>query len=213
MGSEFLYWDESSDQFQLLVKELRQSYMYGYSVIELARILHHQKATKLYAVMRNAGIIPKITRKRQKKHQIPAALETALNKCGISYIQWCSAHGLDADQSSSVLVEGIDDFDTVSTATHNAFSQDFPTLYSKLFGTPPPDLPENSPQLRKEQRTDYSLIIVLDKSSRAYSATIPELPLCCATGKSRDEAYFRLKKAYVLYNSIRKLQALVPKYF
>ena len=211
MASEFLYWDESSDQFQILIAKLRQSYIYGYSVIELARILNHRNATKLYAVMRNHGIIPKLTRKRQKKYEIPTALETALKKSGISYIQWCTAHGLDVERSVSALREGLDDYDPDSMAVHNAFIQDFPTLYAKFYGTPHPDLPDRSYYLRKEQRTDYSVLIVLNKQTKAYDASIPELPFCCATGRSRDEAYLRLKKEYVIHMSIAKLELLPPK--
>ena len=185
--------------------------MDGYSVIELARLLHHRTATKLYAVMRNSGIIAKIKRKRQKQHIISAALATALKKSGISYIQWCSAHGLDAERSAPVLFECKDEYDSISTSAHNAFSQDFPNLYAKYFGTSPSDLPERTSQLRKEQKTDYSIVIVLNRKTNAYDAMIPELPRCNATGRNRDEAYLGLKKAYVIQMSIEKLKALMPK--
>ena len=56
MSSEFLYWDETSEQFELLVSELRRAYMDGYSVIELARLLHHRTATKLYAEIGRAHV-------------------------------------------------------------------------------------------------------------------------------------------------------------
>jgi hypothetical protein len=213
MGNgEYLFWDEKDSQiYSLLVSELQRAYSLGYSVVELARTLNHKTANKLYAVMRNAGIVRKMERKRQPKFEVHPALDSALKKCKLSFLQWCCSHGVEPGPTAAALALPADEDDHASLAAHRSFQQDFPTLYAKVYQTVPPETPCRDPEPIKERRSTYSVVIVFDQEKHAYEAHIPEIPECRAEGKNRDEAYFRLKQQYVMRSSIVKLRLLQPK--
>ena len=207
----YRFWNEKDAFYPELLAGLRRAHNMGYSVVELARLLSHSYCDKLYDVMRAADIIPVMGQGRRPKLPVPAALLTALGKSRLGFHQWCNSHDLDPGPVADALTRQEDTTNDISYSAHHAFKKDFPTLYAKIYQTPPPNTPFRDPEPIAERSSTYSVYIVFDRERLAYVAYIPEMPECRAEAKTRDEAYDRLKGRYVLRASVIKLQLLLPR--
>ena len=209
--NKFKFWNEQDDLYPTLLAELGRAYNMGYSVVEISRILNHANCIKLYEIMRVAGIIPVMGQGRRPKFDVPDALSTALAKCKLGFSQWCNTHDLDprpvADALSKPEDLSVDD----SRFAHWAFKNDFPTLYAKVYNTPPPNTPFRDPDAVAERNSTYSTVTVLDEERNVYVAYIPEMPDFRVEAKTRDAASYALKQHYILRISINKLKLLLPK--
>jgi len=128
------YWIDAQDPlFREMISLLRKAHTNGYSVVELSRALHHKKARKLYNVMRDEGIIPKLPRMRQMKFDLPPLLEKSLRGVNLGYHQWSNSHGFNPALGAHALKLG-DYGDEDGMLALRAFQTDFPGKYKECFG-------------------------------------------------------------------------------
>ena len=199
-------WNKKDELYPSLEIALYEATQKGYSVVELSRIMGNSKCKNLYAIMRDAGIIAKLPRRRWPAVKLLAALE----KCQISFVQWANSHDLDGASVATVLDTVVDYSNPLSVAAHKALNQDFCFLSSKMYGLPV-DPDRVSAPSSDSTLTNYTVIIKPDWEADGYRAYIPELEECSSFGATRDQAYFGLKSRYVIFHSIRKLKVLPCK--
>lgn len=201
------FWYQKDDPYYSeMVNEIKHASSKGYSAIEISRTLG-QSPKNIYALMRDAGVIPKLQRKRQKVYSIPQRLEGILSRCHISYLQWCSSHCLDPDETSQALLTDENPHDPASVAAHNALRQDFPKAYSKIMATDP-DYSSSFQPMVDSLKTDYTIIIRLNPETNGYTAIIHELEECKVEAPTRIEAFYKLQSRYVAFSAINKLRLL-----
>lgn len=182
----------------------------GYSVVELARIMGNSTCKNLYAIMRDAGIITKLPRKRWGKFDVHPALVTALGSCKLSFVQWANSHDLDPAETVSALKTAVNPDNPQSVAAHEALQQDFKFLSHKMYGLPVP-LSRSSEETDDRITTDYTITIEPDRAAGGFRAYIHELEECSVFGKTREVAFYNLRSRYVLFHSVRKLKVLLQK--
>lgn len=210
MSREYKMWHRCNRNEQLYrtyVEELCRAFRKGYSVIELLRLLDQSCGRRMYNLLRNEGVIRKLTRKRQRAYRIPEELKAVLAKTGISFIQWANSHGLDPEEAALALSEPLDPEDVPSMPAHNALKNDFPNYYNNIYDPAAP-VYEFSPEKRPRLVCKDTVIIEYSEENDCFVAYTEKEPQYKVSGKTRELALFALKCQYVILASIAKLRLL-----
>lgn len=202
--------DKTDPLYQEFLESLCREYRNGYSVIQLMRVLDSTSALKTYKLLQSGGAIPALPRTRGRKYAMPPELESALKKCKLTYLRWCNSHGLNPDKAGQALLQPLDRGDSVSLAAHNALKNDWRRLYGRIYD--PQNTPAHSFSIDKRDGLENreTTIIAYDEKKLCFYAYIQKWPDFRCDGKTRDDAYFGLKRRYVLKSSIHKLMLLPP---
>lgn len=192
------------------VDSLCREYHNGYSVVQMTRVLDSTSALRTYKLLQSGGAIPALPRTRGRKYSAPKELVSVLEKCKLTYLQWCNSHGLDPEIAGGALLRPLDRWDPESLAAHNAYKNDWRRLYDRVFD------PNNTPahNFTKEKRPGLenrdAMIIAYDDKKLCFYACLEKWPDFRCYGKTRDDVYFAMKRRYILKASIHKLMLLPP---
>lgn len=214
MGRSMLWagFDKESKQWRDFVEELCVAFRKGYSVVELSRALNHPRARLLYEILREAGAVAKLQRKRQQRYELPDLIGKTLKKVGLSYLQWCNSHNLSPADTEVALAHEPDFTSASSVAAHNALANDWPAMHARLYflaDEAGSDLPGKSPEaghVRKSLRfvEEYSEIT---GCYVAYSEGSPDIR---GVGETASAARLDHTRRYVMQKSLVKLRLLPP---
>lgn len=203
------WWNKDDELYSKLIEALYVAYEErGYSVVELARIMGARHCRNLYGLMRSEGILRKIIRKRRKNIVVHQALQTALDRCKLSFLQWCNSHDIDAEKTVEALKYPENSSDMTSVLAHSAFRQDFRFLYPKVYGLPVPMGKDITIPYTRSDLDDLSQKISWDKERGCFVGVIVGMEQLEVTGRSCDDVFFKMKNRFVMINSINKLRLL-----
>lgn len=202
------YFDPDDPVFIAMKAEVARAFERGYSVIELQRKLEHSTSKYLYVMLREAGAIETLPRKRHKKYALPDLFTSGLQKCGLGFLQWCNSHRtrLDPGLTAEALQSPEDTGNLDSVLAHRAVRRDFPHIYKRIYEDAQYIPPARAK--KPEKRNRDTVTIRFNDESNTYEAFVPEKPDCFAEGESHEDAFQRLKFRVAAYNSLVKLQLL-----
>jgi len=203
------WWNKEDELYPFLVEALYVAYEErGYSVVELARIMGARHCRNLYGLMRSEGILRKIGRKRRKNIEVHQALQTALDKCKLSFLQWTNSHDIDAEKTAEALKYPEKPSDMTSVLAHSAFRQDFRFLYPKVYCLPVPMGKDITIPYIRSDIGNFSQIISWDKERSCFVGVVVGIEQLKVTGKTCDEVFIKMKNRFVIISSINKLRLL-----
>lgn len=202
------YFDPEDPVVQAMKNELSRAFAWGYSVVELQRLLGHSTSKKIYLMLREQGAIEPLPRKRQHQYKLPDLLAGGLRKCGLGFLQWCNSHRmqLDPDPTAEALQTSEDTDNLDSVLAHRAVRRDFPHIYKRIYLDAQYIPPARAKKPVKRSRD--TVTIRFNDESNTYEAFVHEKPDCFAEGESHEDAFQRLKFRVAAYNSLIKLQLL-----
>lgn len=202
--------NKDEEIYKDFIKLICSAYRKGYSVIELTRILDQSCARKFYDLLRDAGEIDTLPRKRGRSYEMPELLKATLVKADLTYLKWCNSHALDAETAGLALLSPLDRWDSASLAAHNALKNDWPRMYDRIYWPDSTPVYNFSPEKIPGLENKDTVIIVYDYEKYCFKAFVEKNPALRGSGATRERALGALKRSYILSQSIAKLSLLPP---
>ncbi len=201
----------ASEERVKLVRLINESYMSGFSVLEITRVMGARASDYTYTVLRKAGTIPALKRGKPPRINLPIALIEIFEQKGISFAKWCNFWRFTTAEALDALEK--DDLSDESERTlqiHRALKRDFPDHYHKIY--------PNSPfiyidvvRLKQgliQSATELKVGVSWDNARNCYVATIVDQNIE-GYGESWGKAVSDLEQVWWIRKSIKRLRAAI----
>lgn len=131
----FLNLVRGSTEYKQVITTLEETFLKGYSVIELARILGVEHPQWIYRELKLIGLIEGVGSGRRPSAEglIPPLLADALTKIGFSFAKWCTCRSVAIDPCEAVRALR-EPFPSSCVRAHLYFYYDFKHSYVRTYG-------------------------------------------------------------------------------
>ena len=185
---------------ELLNSRIIAAYTDGMSVVEIQRAVRMNRIEYVHGLLRETGHIQPMARSDYRRtYDIDFRLGEALRRMGYSFGRWSLGWRLEPAAAAVDLKTKPDDGE--KSRAHQAVKGDFPEVFCKMFGGPPP----GRRQKPESPLSRPSVTLTWDESRDGYVARIVEYPAVEEVGVDWEHAVERLRTAYHLFGKISRL--------